>query len=272
MEQFLVWAEAQPGRFELADGEVYAMAPETAGHAERKAVVYAALKAGVYARGLHCHALPDAMTVRIDEVTAYEPDALVYCGTKIAPSSVQVPNPVIVVEVLSPSTGCVDALSKLSGYFRVPSIAHYLIVDPAQPLIIHHARSDGDTLITLSFAKGRSLSIHQDCRSLSRISIHLIEEERPLLRQFDLDLDARIPFRDIADVLILEALGDDRHLLLLALAASKRLQLLLDIVLTVTCEVRRVGIFGNAVDAMTDGADLLRLLSAGIVGRPALDG
>ena len=104
VDQFLAWAEGQPGRYELADGMVHAMAPETAGHAERKAAVYSALSAGIRARGLNCHALPDGMTVRIDEITAYEPDALVYCGGKISPSSIQVPNPLIVVEVLSPST------------------------------------------------------------------------------------------------------------------------------------------------------------------------
>ena len=36
----------------------------------------------------------------------------------------------IVVEVLSPSTRHIDASKKLAGYFRLPSVAHYLIVDP----------------------------------------------------------------------------------------------------------------------------------------------
>src|SRR5262249_2982543 len=48
----------------------------------------------------------------------------------------------------SPSTGRADALSKLPAYFRVLSIAHYLIVDPDSPLVIHHARSEGETLLT----------------------------------------------------------------------------------------------------------------------------
>jgi Uma2 family endonuclease len=33
-----------------------------------------------------------------------------------------------------------DLRDKLVGYFRVPSIAHYLIVDPDNRLVIHHAR------------------------------------------------------------------------------------------------------------------------------------
>jgi Uma2 family endonuclease len=59
-----------------------------------------------------------------------------------------VPNPIVVVEVLSPSTRHIDASAKLAGYFRLPSVRHYLIVDPDRPLVIHHARGEGDTIAT----------------------------------------------------------------------------------------------------------------------------
>jgi Uma2 family endonuclease len=88
------------------------------------------------------------MTVRIDDSTAHEPDALVYCGAELPASALEVTNPIIVVEVLSPSSRRIDASLKLAGYFRVPSIVHYLIVDPDQPLIIHHARGKDDTILT----------------------------------------------------------------------------------------------------------------------------
>ena len=117
VDQYLAWAQGQPGRYELLDGVVFAMSPEGAGHAERKAAVHAALLSGIRARGVPCYALPDGMTVRIDESTAYEPDALVYCGTKLPPSAIEVANPVIVVEVLSPSTRHIDLSAKLADYF-----------------------------------------------------------------------------------------------------------------------------------------------------------
>ena len=98
------------------------------------------------------------MTVRIDEATAYEPDAIVYCGARLPPSSVEVPNPVIVVEVLSPSTRHIDLSLKLAGYFHLPGVVHYLIVDPVQPLIIHHARRNDHSIITRIVAKARSRS------------------------------------------------------------------------------------------------------------------
>ena len=154
VNEYLAWAQEHPGRYELSDGEVVAMSPEGAGHAAVKYAVQTVLLAGIRARGLPCHMLPDGMTIRIDETTAYEPDALVYCGTKLGPSAVEVPAPVIVVEVLSPSTRRIDASAKLAGYFRVPSVAHYLIVDPGKPLVIHHRRASGDAILTHVVTQG----------------------------------------------------------------------------------------------------------------------
>jgi Uma2 family endonuclease len=154
VDEYLAWAEDQAGRYELVNGTVHAMSPETAGHAKIKAAVHAALLAGIRARRLPCHALPDGMTVRIDEATAYEPDALVYCGTEIASSSVEVPNPVIIVEVLSPGTRHIDLSFKLAGYFRLPSVVHYLIADPLHPLMIHHARRSGESILTRIVREG----------------------------------------------------------------------------------------------------------------------
>lgn len=54
-------------------------------------------------------------------------------------------NPVIVVEVSSPSTRRTDASEKLTGYFQVPSIHHYLMVDPDQRTVVHHRRAGDGT-------------------------------------------------------------------------------------------------------------------------------
>lgn len=110
--------------------------------------VQTALQTGIRRAGVPCHMLSDGMTVRVDRDTAHEPDALVYCGQELPGASVEVPSPVILVEVLSPSTRHVDASAKLAGYFRIPSVRHYLIVDPDQQLVIHHARGEGEALAT----------------------------------------------------------------------------------------------------------------------------
>ena len=148
VDEYLAWAEGQPGRYELYTGRVYAMAPERAGHAKVKFAVQAAFAAAIRKAGAECHMLPDGMTVRVDANTAHEPDALVYCGEELPDSAIEVPNPVILVEVLSPSTRRIDASLKLAGYFSIESVRHYLIVDPERPLIIHHARVGDDSIRT----------------------------------------------------------------------------------------------------------------------------
>jgi Uma2 family endonuclease len=154
VDQYLAWARDTPGRYELVDGEICAMSPEAAGHAKVKFAVQMALLASIRNRQLSCHMLPDGMTVRVDQSTAFEPDALVYDGPELDGRAIEVPAPVIVVEVLSPSTGRFDATIKLAGYFKVASVAHYLIVDPGEPLVVHHARAQDGNILTRIVTKG----------------------------------------------------------------------------------------------------------------------
>jgi Uma2 family endonuclease len=144
-DEFLAWAEEQDGRWELIDGVPVAMAPERVIHLVRKAAVHAALRAAIKASGLDCHALPDGATVKTADGNSFEPDALVYCGPKLPGDAIVVENPVIIVEVSSPSTGKTDTGIKLAGYFSIPSVQHYLIVHPDGPPVIHHRRAPGAT-------------------------------------------------------------------------------------------------------------------------------
>ena len=59
-----------------------------------------------------------------------------------------------IVEVLSPSTRHIDASSKLAGYFKVPSVHHYLIVDPERRLVIRHSRGEGGLIGTRIHNRG----------------------------------------------------------------------------------------------------------------------
>lgn len=85
------------------------------------------------------------MTVRISRNEAFEPDALVAPLPKPEPLNLEIPNAVIAVEVLSPSSAKRDLTDKLAGYFQVPSILHYLVVDPGEQELIWYRRS-GDAL------------------------------------------------------------------------------------------------------------------------------
>ena len=141
LDEFLAWAERQPrGRYELIHGQPVAMAAERVRHARVKHQIMTVLQTAIARAGLNCEALPDGSAVPIQGVATREPDALVYCGPRLDGDAILVPSPVIVVEVMSPSTRGTDAWDKVDDYLSVPSIHHYLIVDPIARKVIHHLR------------------------------------------------------------------------------------------------------------------------------------
>ena len=148
-EEYRRWAMEQPsGRFERVDGQVVAMAPERAAHADRKALVWLALRQAVAAAGLQCDVYPDGMTVEVDD-SDYEPDAVVRCGESLSDDAIAVPDPLVIVEVLSPSTRHVDLTRKLAAYFQIPTLRHYLVFWATERRVIHHRRgADGSDIHT----------------------------------------------------------------------------------------------------------------------------
>jgi Uma2 family endonuclease len=149
VEEYLAWSESQSERqrTELINGQVVVMPPERVVHSRVKGRVHLALLQAVRSAGLPCEALPDGPTVQIDAHTAYEPDALVYCGDPPAANSMLVANPIIVVEVLSPTTAHSDTSAKLIGYFKVPSVVHYLVVDADDCTVTHYTRDGTPSLL-----------------------------------------------------------------------------------------------------------------------------
>jgi Uma2 family endonuclease len=155
-DAFIAWAMEQPqGRFELAGGEVVAMAPERAVHFRTKGRAYRAFGDAIAKAGLGCEAFPDGATVRIDDLTVYEPDALVRCGTPVPDDAIEVPDPLIVVEVVSPSSRGIDTGVKLAAYFRLASVMHYLVVDTETRVVVHHRREAEDAIATRIVHAGR---------------------------------------------------------------------------------------------------------------------
>jgi Uma2 family endonuclease len=152
--EFLTWAERQPDRWELLDGEPVAMSPERIIHGDTKYRVARAFDLAIAKAGVPCRFVLDSAAVRIDARNSYQPDVLVYCGEALADEALVVTAPIIVVEVLSPSNAMTDLRDKLQGYFRVPSIVHYLIVDPDKRLVIHHSRGESETVATRIATEG----------------------------------------------------------------------------------------------------------------------
>jgi Uma2 family endonuclease len=149
-DQFIAWAMQRPEteHYELVAGEVVAMAPERVAHVRGKQRMFRALDDAIAAAGLPCEAFVDGVSVQVDEATVYQPDALVRCGPPLSGETVKISDPLIVVEVLSPSRRAVDTGLKFTDYFRLPSVRHYLIVRAEARTIIHHRRDDAGDIQT----------------------------------------------------------------------------------------------------------------------------
>ena len=154
--EFLTWASAQPrGRYELVDGQVVAMAPERARHNLVKLAVARALDDAVRRAGLPCTVFTDGMTVVIDNKHSREPDAAIQCGVATDLDSMVLKAPLIVVEITSPSSERDDTGDKLVEYFSVATIQHYLIVNPAKKVVVHHARDEHGGIATRILSSGQ---------------------------------------------------------------------------------------------------------------------
>jgi Uma2 family endonuclease len=149
VQEFLDWADRQPqGSFELHDGVIVAMAPERVGHVREKRSMANALEKALLKRNLPCEAFVDGIGVAINDYTTYIPDALVHCGERLPRHAMLATNPVIVVEVFSPSSTSRDQVVKMRHYFTLPSVAHYITVHGEQREIYHHTRGPNGTYIS----------------------------------------------------------------------------------------------------------------------------
>jgi len=147
VDAFLAWsARQEKGRYELFKGRVIMQQPESWGHVHRKGRIFVALTRAIERAKVAYFVATDGATVRIDSTTAFEPDALVALLPYPDEASIEIPNPTIIVEVLSPSTAKRDLADKLTGYFSLPTVQHYLVIDPAEREIIWHRRAAGTAL------------------------------------------------------------------------------------------------------------------------------
>ncbi len=155
-EDFMRWYDLQPEgkRWELLEGHVYEMQSERLAHAETKQRIVERLRRHISALGLPCQALGDGMAVKVDDDVIFEPDVQVRCGQPLPGNTTLILDPMIVVEVASPSTQRIDALVKYTLYFRNPNIIHYLIVIPPDKAVIHHQRLASGEIVGRNYRGG----------------------------------------------------------------------------------------------------------------------
>jgi Uma2 family endonuclease len=154
VDEFLSWAEGQDGRWELHDGVARKIMPERLDHVLTKGEAAVAIRFASRRAGCDCEVFGSGLGVQIDQRTVYSPDGAIVCGPELPDDAILLVNVVVIVEVLSPSTAATDHGRKLSGYFSLPSVEHYLILDPERRVVIHHKRGTSDAIETRVLSEG----------------------------------------------------------------------------------------------------------------------
>ncbi len=126
--QFFDWAQARDTRYEFDGFEPVAMTGGTLNHSQMTQNLQFALRTRM--RGGASRPLgPDAGVATVGDAVRY-PDAVVTC-TKSPGTSHLVADPIVVFEVLSPTSGRIDRIVKLREYRAVPTIRRYVILEHA---------------------------------------------------------------------------------------------------------------------------------------------
>jgi Uma2 family endonuclease len=125
LAEFLEWDDGTDTRYELVGGQPVAMAPPSGAHAV--IVINLGRQIGNRLKP-PCYVAAEAGVVAADRADAwYQADLVVSCSP-LESGSRWIPDPVLIVEVLSPSTAQHDRGTKLFDYREVPSVQEILLV------------------------------------------------------------------------------------------------------------------------------------------------
>ena len=129
--EYLDWEETQEQRHEFVAGEVFAMAGAEDWHVTVAGNVFVALRQ--HLRGGPCQTYISDMRLQVEAANAYfYPDVMVTCDAVDHDSRRFKSHPVLLVEVLSDSTGHYDRGDKFAQYRRIASLREYVLVDIAR--------------------------------------------------------------------------------------------------------------------------------------------
>lgn len=128
-EEFLTWAETQDERYEFDGNTPVAMTGGSYNHAQIKANITFVLRTKL--KGTGCRSWLDGLAVPTIKGKIRFPDTLIICNPPSDFKSRIAPNPVIVFEIVSPSTVHEDHHVKLLEYAAVASIRAYIIIESA---------------------------------------------------------------------------------------------------------------------------------------------
>ena len=141
LAEFLQWEEGQPLRYEFDGVGPVAMTGGTYGHSTIQRNLAFALTGRL--RGKPCQFQGSDLKIQVGDGHIRYPDGMVVCSP-IDRTATVVREPVVVFEVLSPSTAAKDRIVKAREYQATPSIRRYVMLEQDSVGATVYARS-GET-------------------------------------------------------------------------------------------------------------------------------
>lgn len=140
---FLAWDATQTLKHEFLRGEIYAMTGALDAHVTTTMNVSMALRQ--HLRGTPCRTFMSDMKLRVEAADAFfYPDVFVTCSAADSADPQIKREPVLVVEVLSPSTAAYDRGDKFAAYRQLPTLRELLFIDPRRRRCdLHRLGADG---------------------------------------------------------------------------------------------------------------------------------
>ncbi len=141
-KSFLAFEAESEVKHELIDGEVYAMAGSSLEHSEISANI--TISIGSQLSNSSCRVLTSDMMVKADDEHYFYPDVSVVCGRPALEAGGRrvLLNPILIVEVTSPSSRHHDRGRKREYYQRIPSVQAILIIDQQRVYVEYYRRCD----------------------------------------------------------------------------------------------------------------------------------
>lgn len=156
-EEYLALERSATVRHEFVNGQIYAMSGGTLRHNIITNNFFSLLRDHLKAG--RCRAFTSEVKVRAEAANCvYYPDLVVSCAQSDADSLFAV-NPILIVEVISPSTSVIDRREKRSAYQQIESLREYLIVHQKKKRIQLFYRVDETNWETITFSSGSSIKL-----------------------------------------------------------------------------------------------------------------
>ena len=148
-EEYFALEDRSEIRHEYFEGEVFAMARASVAHNLIKGNFIAGLRPGVRQRG--CRYVDENVRLEVREKGFYTyPDVMVSCDPVDRRESYTWRQPMLIVEILSPSTSDYDRTTKFENYQKMPSLRHYLLLSQAAWIVEWFRRDEaGQWIYTL---------------------------------------------------------------------------------------------------------------------------